>query len=321
MPRASAVVALAVLLLATGSAGAAKPAPIAFRAFADTGRLLVDVLWTGRQFLYVENTTNAIFAAEPAGTPVTPFADLPDEVEETRCRVSQGAHGFRAGIYCHAPGNAIYRIGLGGSPVELFAQLPDTATSDGALAFDTVGRFGYSLIAATGRSGGATPAGGTVYAIAPSGAVRTIGAYDGPGGADELAVAPAKFGTGSGQVVLTVDAGPTVGTLVMMNPQGRTRTIARLPDGPNPIATVTASKRGASPVPRGLYVTDTFSHTVFLAPAAQLAPYVGSLVVGTESKATFWIVQPNGRGFRTFKVPATFPITSFNLEGATYVSG
>jgi hypothetical protein len=321
MPRASAVVALAVLTLAASSASAAKPAPLSFRAFADTGRLLVDVLWTGRQFLYVENTTNAIWAAGAAGAPVTPFANLPPESEETRCRLSTGAHGFAAGIYCHTPGNVIYRIGLQGSPVEVFARLPDTATSDGALDFDTVGKFGYALIAATGRSGAPTPSGGTVYAIGASGAVRTIGTYDGPGGADELAVAPAKFGTGSGQVVLTVDAGPTAGTLVLMDPQGRTRTIARLPDGPNPIAVVKVPRRGTAPVPRGLYITDTFSHTVFLAPAAQLAPYVGSLVVGTESKATFWIVQPNGRGFSTFKVPATIPLTSFNLEGATYVSG
>jgi len=320
MLRASVVVALAVLVLAARSAGAAKPAPLAFRAFADTGRSLVDVLWTGRQFLYVENTTNAIYAAGPAGSPVAPFASLPPETEETRCRLARG-HGFAAGIYCHTPGNVIYRVGLQGSPVEVFARLPDTATSDGALDFDTVGKFGYALIAATGRSGGPTPSGGTVYAVSANGAVRTIGAYDGPGGADELAVAPAKFGTGGGQIVLAVDPGATAGTLVMMDSQGRTRTIARLPDGPNPIAVVTASRRGTVPIPRGLYVTDTFSHTVFLAPAAQLAPYVGSLVVGTESKASFWIVQPNGRGFRTFRVPATIPLTSFNLEGATYVAG
>lgn len=321
MRRASAVGALVALLLATGSAVGAKPAPVTFRAFADTGIALTDVLWTGSEFLYVENTTNAIWSAGPAGAPLTPFATLPHETEETRCVRSTGRNGFSPGVYCHAPGGTIYRIPLqGGRPVAI-ATLPDTTTADGALAFDTVGKLGYALIAATGRSGAGTAPGGTVYAISASGAVRTIGSYAGAGGADELAVTPARFGSGGGQVLLTVDAGST-GTLVLMDARGRTRTIARLPDGPNPIAVITKAQRtGAIPVPGGLYVTDTASHDVFFAPATQLERYAGDVIVGSEQKGLFWIVQPRGRGFRTFRLPATLPGTSFNLEGATYVAG
>lgn len=321
MARTSAVVALAALLLLTpGSAGAAKPAPIAFRAYADTGLPLTDVLWTGRQFLYVENTTNAIFSAPPSGMPLTPFAALPPETEETRCVRSTGAHGFAAGIYCHAPTGTIYRIPLEGGTAAPIARLPDTTTADGALAFDTVGKLGYALIAATGRSGGQTPSGGTVYAVSANGAVRTIGTYPGPGGADELAVAPKTFGATGGDVILTVDAGPT-GTLVLMDPHGQARVIARLPDGPNPIAAIARPAKGRPAAPRGLYVTDTASHRVFFAHAAQLTPYVGDLIVGSELKALFWIVQPHGRGVRTFQVPVTLPGTSFNLEGSAYVAG
>ena len=293
------------------------------RVFADTGVRLTDVVWTGAQFLYVENTTNRVFAAGPQGSPVRLFASMPSLVEETRCRLSPGAHGFAAGdVYCHAPDNTIYRIGADGS-VTVFAKLPDDSVSDGALAFDTVGRFGYALVAATGRSGAAEPSGGDVYAIDATGAVRHVGSYPGPGGADEIVVAPARFGNGAGQVVLTVDAGSR-GALVLMDALGRTRTIASLPDGPDPIAVVAAPPRHprASPPP-GLYVADTGSTDVLFVPAAQLAPYVGDIVVGSEAKGLFWVVRPrpHGRGLQTLLLPTSLPAATYDLEGATYVAG
>ena len=53
----------------------------------------------------------------------------------------------------------------------VFATLPAPypPAADGALAFDRIGRFGYRLLAATGRSGGDEPAGGVVYTIDPLG--------------------------------------------------------------------------------------------------------------------------------------------------------
>jgi hypothetical protein len=314
--------ALAVVLLAGASASRAAPAALRFRVYADTGIKLTDVLWTGRRFLYVENTENTMWAAGPSGTPLTRFAALPKEVEETRCRLSPGAHGFPRGeLYCHAPDNTIYRISADGSSVAVFARLPDSSTSDGALAFDTVGRFGYALLAGTGRSGAPDSPGGRVFAIGADGAVREIGTYPGPGGADELAVAPRRFGTAGGDAVLTVDAGGT-GAIVVVDPRGASRTIASLPDGPNPIAVVPPPPRAPkNTVPPGLYVTDTNSHAVFFAAASQFGPYVGDLVVATELKALFWIVRPRGGGFEARRIAATLPGGSFNLEGATYVAG
>jgi hypothetical protein len=324
-PRAAGIVRLAVVvvLVAAGTAAAAGPRPVQVRVFADTGVRLTDVVWTGAQFLYVENTTNRVFAAGPAGSPVRLFASMPNLVEETRCRLSPGAHGFAAGdVYCHAPDNTIYRIGADGS-VTVFAKLPDDSVSDGALAFDTVGRFGYALVAATGRSGAAEPSGGDVYAIDAAGAVRHVGSYPGPGGADEIAVVPARFGNGGGQLVLTVDAGNR-GALLLMDALGRTRTIASLPDGPDPIAVVAAPPRHprASPPP-GLYVADTGSTDVLFVPAAQLAPYVGDIVVGSEAKGLFWIVRPrpHGRGLQTLLLRTTLPAATYDLEGATYIAG
>ena len=107
-----------------------------------------------------------------------------------------------------------------------------------------------------------------------------------------------------------------------MDPRGRTRTIARLPDGPNPIVVVRRSQGSATAGARpGLYVVDTLSHQVLFAAAPQFASDVGHLIVGTELKGQFWVVQPRGRGFQTRRVATNLTSTSFNLEGATYVSG
>ena len=313
--------ALAVLAAASGAPAADAPKPLSFRVAADTGIRLTDVVWTGTRFLYVENTTNTIWQDGPTGVAKSRFASMPNQVEETRCRLSPGAHGFARGdIYCHAPDNTIYRISPDGSDVRVFARLPNQSVSDGALAFDTVGRFGYALLAATGRSGATEPAGGTVYAVGSDGRVRAVGGYGGPGGADGMAVASRRFGTGSGQVVLTVDAGSR-GSVVLMNEHGQARTIASLPDGPNPIVVVRATPRQArARTPLGLYVTDTASHHVLFAPAAQFAQYVDDVIVGSELKALFWVVRPRGRGFQTRQLPTNLATRAYNLEGAIYVA-
>lgn len=306
---------LLLLVVALAVATSAEAAtPVTLRVHAHTGLRLADVVWTGSAFLYVENTTNTVWRE---GNPPTSFATMPRVVEETRCRMSPGTHGFPAGfLYCHAPDNAIYRISPDGTVVT-FARLPVTKTADGALAFDTVGRFGYRLIAATGRSGAPKPSGGAVYAIAPDGVVSPVGGYRGPGGADELVVAPASFGAAAGQVVLAVDAGTKGGALVAMDTHGRTRRLAALPDGPNPIVVVPAHPRTGGN--RGLYVTDTNSTNVFFAPATLLGAYGGSIVVGSEVQALFWSVRPKGSGFVVRRIPWRLPGSNFNLEGAAYV--
>jgi len=312
---------LHLVALAAAAAAGSGPKPLQFGTFADTGIRLTDVLWTGTHFLYVENTTNTVWAAGAHGTPLVRFASMPNEVEETRCALSPGLHGFARGdLYCHAPDNTIYRIGADGSPT-VFARLPDQSVSDGGLVFDTVGKLGFALIAATGRSGAPEPGGGTVYAIDASGAVRTVGTYQGPGGADEVAVLPPHFGTAAGAVALTVDAGSR-GAIVVMDVQGRARTVASLPDGPNPIAVIKAPPRHRSALVKpGLYVAETATHDVFFVPAAYLSPYVGDLIVGSELEGLWWIVRPRGAGIQTLLVPTTLPPQVYNFEAATYFPG
>jgi hypothetical protein len=306
--------------VAAAAAAVGGAQPVQLSVFADTGIRLTDVVWTGSRFLYVENTTNTVWVAGPSGAPLERFASMPNLVEETRCRLSPGTHGFPAGaLFCHAPGNTIYRI-AGDGTVSVFATLPEQATSDGALAFDTVGKLGYGLVAATGRSGSATAEGGAVYAISAAGAVRLVGSYPGPGGAEEVAVLPAHFGAHAGELALTVDAGEH-GTIVVMDAQGRARVVASLPDGPNPIAVVAPARQRTGLVRPGLYVVDTASHDVFFAPATQLAPYVGDVIVGSEVKGLFWVVRPQGRRIQTLRLPTGLPAQTYNFEGATYVTG
>jgi hypothetical protein len=316
-------IAVAILVLAalTTDTGAATTT-IHFSTFARTGIRLTDVAWTGRQFLYVENTTNRILAAPPKGMPYSLFARLPRQVEETRCVPALGGHGFVAGdMYCHSPDNKIYRISANGKTITRLATLPHMARSDGAVTFDTVGAFGYALVVATGRSGGTTNRGGTVFTVDPHGMVRRVGAYNNPGGADEIAIAPPHFGSASGEALLTVDAGKS-GSLVAMDAHGRTRVLARLPDGPNPIAALVPGRNppvgAAAP---GLYVSDTLSRDIYLASAAELAPFAGSVLVGSELRGLFWVIRPSGGTFSVTKLATNLGGKHYNLEGAAYIAG
>ncbi len=319
LPSLAGIAGLAAALACVSTA--AGSSDLHFQVFARSGLRLTDIVWTGHQFLYVDNTTNRVFAAGPSGLPLRPFARMPREVEETRCAVSLGGHGFPAGqIYCDSPTNRIYRIGPDGKQVKVWAVLPHSPRSDGAVTFDTSGRFGYDLLAATGRSGSASGHGGTVFRIDSRGKVRRVGTYANPGGADEVAVAPFRFGAASGQVLLAVDAGNT-GSLVAMDAQGHAHTLVRLPDGPNPIVALSSGQSpSAGAANPGLYVTDTTSHIVYFVAATELRGYAGAVLVGSERRGLFWVVRPSGRGFATQRLRTTLTGKQYNLEAAAYIT-
>lgn len=315
-------------VLASAAPGRVPGSPtLTFHVITQTTQKLDSLVWTGRQFLYVQNTTNTVWAAPPAGQPLEQFATMPNLVEETRCVLSPGRRGFPPGaIFCHSPDNKIYEISPDGSSVTVFASLPAPypPASDGALAFDRVGRFRYRLLAATGRSGGPEPAGGLVYAIGPHGDVRQVASYAGPGGADELVIAPRRFGSVAGDALLTVDAGASGGAVVAVDPSGRTRTIATFPEGPNPIAPIPnhPTEHGeelALPAP-GLYLSDDTTGYTYMALAASLANYAGDVIVGAEGpRPLFWILKPRGNGFATIPLEDNLPAGTYSLEQAIFV--
>jgi hypothetical protein len=307
------------MLLLVAAAQAAAPKPLTFGVFAKTGLPLGDVVWTGQRFLYVAERTGEIAASGPAGSGLETFAKLPAEYEEVRCVPSPGDHGWAAGdLYCHGPHGEIWRVGADGSTIRL-ATLPDTKLQDGALAFDAGGGFGYALLAASGGSG---HNGGTVYAVAADGGVRRVGAYPGPGGAENLELAPASFGIASNQLLLAIDARGKGGRVLAMAPGGAVRTIATLPHGINPIVAIGRGEAPRGAAAPGLYLTDTLTKNVYFAAASQLAPYAGAVIVGSEKGlARFWIVQPSGKGFRAVRLHSNLERLrgSWNLEGAIYV--
>jgi hypothetical protein len=314
MGRVAAAAVVALVLASSAGAGART---VQFQVFASTGIPLTDIVWTGTQFLYLENTTNQIWAAPPKGTPLRHFAGMPKQVEETRCRIPPAGSGFvPRDVYCHSPSNVIYRISSDGKRVATLARLPNPTISDGALAFDTVGKFGHVLLAVTGRSGDKTKHGGTAYAVSPKGKVHRIGSYGNTGGGDEAMVAPASFGSAAGDLLVTVDAGRT-GSLVAIDPKGHARTLLSFPDGLNPIVTVGKGTRPA--VPGGLYVTDTTSKNVFFAPAAQIGAGPGTVIVGSELQGRFWIVKPAGRGYTASELRTSLAGGKYNFEGAVFV--
>jgi hypothetical protein len=320
--------AAGALALVLALPGGARPrltptgSTLTFRVFAHTAHKMDSIVWTGTQFLYVQNTANTVWAAPAAGLPVHQLAMMPRRVEETRCILSPGTHGFPAGvIFCHSPDNKIYEISADGSSVSVFATLPAPypPASDGALAFDNIGRFGHRLVAATGRSGANEPSGGLVYTIGASGDVAQVGGYSKPpGGADNVAIAPARFGSVAGDALLVVDPGPSGGDVVAMNPGGVTRTIATLPDGPSSIVPIPRTPRPTRVPAAGLYVSDDSTGYTYIAPGAPLARYAGDVVVGTEVHARFWILEPKGSGF--VKIPAADNLTGkYSLEQAILV--
>ena len=321
----SVAVLLAVTVGALGGgvavAAAGKPT-LHFRVFANVDHHMDGLVWTGKQFVYVENTTNVLYTAPAQGTPVQQFATMPTLVEETRCVLSPGAHGFPAGVlFCHSPDDKIYEISADGKSVTVFATLPAAANvSDGALAFDDVGKLGYQLVAATGRSGAPQPSGGTVYTVSASGQVATVGSYAGPGGADQVMIAPASFGSVGGQALLTVDPGSSSGAVVAMDAAGATRTLATFDDGPDPIMAIPAASAQASTgPPAGVYVTNDINNDVYFAPATGLGAYAGDILVGTENHAEFWILKPHGNDFTKLKVRHTLRGGHYSLEGGIFI--
>ncbi|HUY72248.1 MAG TPA: hypothetical protein VMV08_08390 [Gaiellaceae bacterium] len=312
---------LAALALAGGSGATPAGPTLTFSTFAQTDLPLSGVVWTGTSFLYLPENASQIEAADATGAGVHQFTSFAGGLggEEVRCAVPVIAY-WPDGVYCHLPDNRIYRIARDGSSITLLATLPGVA-SDGGLVFDSSGRFGYALLASTG---GSSSEGGEIYAVRTDGRAQEIGAYPGPGGADELAIAPPKFGPASGQLLLSVDQDSVSGRVLAIDRSGKVRVVASgLGNGDNPIAVVAAPPRQPSsgqPAP-GLYVGDTNSMAVYFAPASALAAFVGGVVVGSELGADFWTIKPNARGtgFVVQQAAVHLPDGNPNLEGAAYV--
>lgn len=301
--------------LLTAVSASAAPQLVHVRPLAKTTLPLGDITVVGRHVLYVAETTGQIQRSGLAGGPLRQFVTLPHPGEETRCVPAPTGHGFPAGLYCHTAGNNIYRVTAAGRIV-LVAELPERRTSDGALAFDTTGRFRFALLAATGRSNDRH--GGAVFAIRPGGAVTKIASYPGPGGAENAAVAPSGFGTAAGDLLLTTDTPRIEGRVLAVDPHGRVSTIAVVHgDGLNSLAVIPDSRRGDRTA--GMAIADTRSRIAWLVPATALRPYAGDVMVAAELRGWIYVIEPDNGGFRTVRLTTSLTDSQYNLEGASAV--
>jgi hypothetical protein len=106
-----------------------------------------------------------------------------------------------------------------------------------------------------------------------------------------------------------------------MDPAGHAHAVVRLPHGLNPIAVLPGSF-APPPVgspPAGLYVTNDEGSEVDAAPASQLAPFAGDVVVGAEDSLRFWIVRPRRVGFAALPLRVAAPRGRVSLEGALFI--
>lgn len=333
------LVAVAAALVAAGAAVAdaasgASPG-LRLERLVRSGLGLGDVVVAGDRLLLVAETTGQIRSTALDGSGLRRFARLPRVSEELRCRVAPaGLAGFTPGeVWCHAPDNVIWRIGAGGGAATKVATLPEQGPSDGALAFDTGGRFGGRLLAATGGSGQGGAGGGTVYAVTAHGEVQRVAAYDGPGGADNIAMAPPSFGRDAGLLLLAIDHLPkegkaaSEGRLVALAPDGTQSTllaahgvgfngIVALPHDLPPAA-AGAGVGGRA----GLLLSETFSKSVWRLPAAALAGHGGAVVVSGETRLWLAAVTRRADGsYASARIAAgPQPAASVNFEGIAWL--
>jgi hypothetical protein len=322
MRRRLASTLVLALALAAGVSAAASVAPrLHFRLFADTHLHLDEVVWTGRSFLFSPENSGVIETSDAAGGNLEPLARFDQGGEEMRCAASLGRPYWPVGVYCHTPDNRIVWLSPNGTSPTVLARLPASAGrgSDGALAFDNVGRFDHRLLVA---SGGSSSNGGRIYAVGAAGNVSLVGAYPGPGGADDIAVAPPHFGAAAGSVVIAIDHRAVEGRLLAMDSHRAVTVLASgLGSGLNPLVVIRqppAARPPGSP-PSGFYFGDTYTTNVYVAPAASLRAYVGDVLVGDELRAQFWIVRPRRAAFVALPVRTNLPSRKWALEGAAYV--
>ncbi len=305
--------------LAVAATAAAGPQPVRFERFVRTDLRLSGVAWTGSEWIYTSENTGRFEASGPAGRPRRVLVRIKQGGEEVRCAAAPGGGGFRRGdVYCHLPDDRVVR--LGPHSVRVVAQLPRyrNGNSDGAMTFDRPGgRFGGGLVAATG---GSSSNGGAVYVLHGNGSLDRVGEFAGPGGPDNLVIAPRRFGTASGWAVLAIDEDSKRGRLLAVDADGRTKElIGSLGNGLNPIAAIAPASIARGDAIPGLYLADTFRRSVYLARGGQLRSSTGSIVVGTEKTAKLWSIRPNGSGFQAVPLPTNLPPGKWNLESAAYV--
>jgi hypothetical protein len=318
--RLRALVPLTAAASILAAPGAAAPPIARFTLFVQTGLPLGGIASTPRGWVYTSENDGRFWTSDARGRGLRQLAQIAQGGEEVRCEASPGGAGFvRGAVYCHFPDDRIVRLRSNGA-FDVVARLPHTVAADGAMAFDTGGLFARGAIVAA--TGGSASNGGDVYVVRGNGRVRHVVAYPGPGGAENIAIAPAQFGPASRWALLAVDRTTVSGRVLAVGPRGQVRELAAgLGNGVNPIAVIRAAPKRRSPTspPPGLYVADSLRKSVYVARAAELRAFVGAAIVGTELTGDFWAIRYRPGAYRATPMATDLERKPWNLESAVYV--
>jgi hypothetical protein len=143
--RAGLSLSLGILMLALlgTPAKAANPSPFAFM------QQPISVAAQPKRLLATRFCADKVLSVSQAGT-ITTFADLPSTGGSCLARdvvVSPGLGGFPYWAVFAVQKQTIYKIPKQGGPAVPFVTIDSLHNSETSLTFDTVGTFGYNLIA------------------------------------------------------------------------------------------------------------------------------------------------------------------------------
>ncbi len=276
---------------------------------------LTGMTWDGKEFIASYGINNVpLINMSLDGQKITPFAPSFSGKDECYAAVSEGKGGFPQGYLYINFDPSIYKIDPTGNSVQVFSS-PAGASRIAYVAFDTVGTWGYALLALDDN--------GLLWSITSDGTAKVLGnfsSYATPESAkrgglkpEGIAVAPQSFGSYGGYLFITLEG---AGKILAIPPNNTTKvtTVAQFSgEQPERILQI--------PPASDLYVAEFDTGARVRVPAANFSNYVGSLLVITEGEiepfGSFNVLQASGAGVTLTRIGAV--TGSPHFEGASFV--
>jgi hypothetical protein len=275
---------------------------------------LTGMTWDGKEFIASYGINNVpLVNVSLDGQRVTPFAPKFVGKDECYAAVSQGKAGFPAGYLYVNFDPSIYKIDPTGSTVTLFSTPPGSSRI-AYVAFDTVGTWGYALLALDDN--------GLLWSISSDGSAKVLSnfsSFAGPlssqrGGLkpEGIAVAPQSFGAFAGYLFITLEG---AGRILAIAPNDtKVMPVALMPgEEPERVLQIPAGS--------DLYLAEFDTGARVRVPAANFTNYVGSLLVITEGEnepfGSFTVLQPTGSSITMTRIGNVTGRPHY--EGASFV--
>jgi hypothetical protein len=290
------------------SASTSQPLDAANSVFIDKG--LTGLTWDGKEFIGTYGTANVpLINISLDGHTVTPFAPSFAGKDEVYVAIADGKAGFPSGdLYVSSDLN-IYVIDPNGSNIRVFSS-PPGAGRISYVAFDTVGSWGYSLLALDDN--------GLLWSIDSDGAAKVVDNFSNFGTGSSLkpegiAVAPQSFGALGGYLFITLEGAERI----LAVPPNNSSKVMSLYHFRNEEPERVIQIRPQS----DLYVAEFDSGDIVRIPAANFSNYIGSLLVITEGEnepnGTLNVLQPSGSNVTLTRIELVPGAPHF--EAATWV--